>query len=183
MAVIAFSASTFLLWQKEVNRVERIHLEMVPEEFEVEEILYANSGCGDTAFIDTGLPGADCSGVIIYKLPEKSARLIIKNGSKFFQELHRKFAIKDWGYFKAWQPTPVPLTDDWVSHSEESGPLYPHTLFQFIYSYALPSKIGREVEMDINHFISTPGGYFTRDRFGVMIVRPVEERIVYFYRN
>lgn len=86
IAVIAFAIHIFLSWQREARRAERIRLEMVPDQFEVKKILYANSGC-----TGIGLSGGDdCSGVIMYKLPEKSAQEIIKNGIKFFQALSQK---------------------------------------------------------------------------------------------
>jgi hypothetical protein len=164
-------------WRKSAIQDEKNRLSLVPARFAVRKILYAAERCSGF-----GLSGGDnCTGVFVYELPESISREIQQSGLAYFLHLGQPFAVEQWGAFEAWQTTPVAPSREWVW--EDQAPLPSPTLSGFLGHEGFLIDVDSKMQSEIDNSISSPGSFFARDRYGVMIVMPAKNKIAYAYRN
>lgn len=180
LAVVALLAGLVVWqWTEGTNEKRQKLLRVAPHQFAVLELSYAEEDC-----TGIGLSGGDdCAGVIVFELPERTALDIQRRGSTYFQEAGPMFAVQRWGALETWQPTPVPTSADWSWSESDDAPVRPPSLAGFLGPHQYMIDVDRKIVSDIDHSISSPGSFFARDEYGVMIVAPAKRKIAYAYRN
>jgi hypothetical protein len=167
-------------WRDVAMQEKRNLLNVVPHQFAVRDVVYVEEEC-----TGMGLSGGDdCVGVLVFELPESSARQIQETGLSYFRDLGEMSVVERWsGVLEAWQPTPVPMSREWSWSDPADAPVRPPSLGGFLGPHQFMIDIDRKIASDIDAAISAPGSYFAQDRYGVMIVMPAKRRVVYAYRN
>lgn len=181
------AASTLLLltglvvlqWTKAAKEERQKLLGIAPQQFSIRDLSYVEEEC-----TGIGLSGGDdCAGVIVFELPESTALEIQQRGATYFQEAGPIFAVQRWGALDMWQPTPVPTGVEWSWSESADVPVRPPSLAGFLGRHQFMIDVDREIVSDIDDSISSPGSFFARDEYGVMIVAPAKRKVAYAYRN
>jgi hypothetical protein len=176
--VAALAAVLFLDWRKSAIQAERNRLSIVPHQFAVRKILYAEEKCSGI-----GLSGGDnCTGVLVYELPPSTSGAIQQHGLAYFRDLGQTLVNKDSGPLGEWQTTPVAPNPEWVWR-EHGAQLPPPTLSGFLGHESFLIDVDSKIEREINDSIVSPGSFFAYDRYGVMLVIPAKNKMAYAYRN
>jgi hypothetical protein len=142
----------------------RFRLSHVPEGLGVSTVLYAHEQSWGSPFLP--LPGDNETGVIVYELPEATAREIEKDGIEYL----RRNAAHDqrWrGLFLEWHATPI-AERNW-------------TLSSFLHKYGFPIDVDADVERSIDEAVVRPGSYYAYGRSGLLMLIPAKRRAVFAY--
>jgi len=148
------------------QKEETFYLEHIPKEMGVSKILYQKTeswGFG---------PGGNETGVVVFELPENSAKTIESGGRDFFniiskEDIPRNEYIRKCG---DWQESP--LSDANSSWS----------LGSFLNQYGFGIAVDQDIENEINLAASTKDSYSTGCAGGaVLIVVPKIRKVFYVY--
>lgn len=177
-AVAAVAVGMLLDWRKSVIQAEKNRLSLIPQQFAVRKIMYAEEKCSGV-----GLSGGDnCTGVFVYELPQATTRAIQQHGLAYFRGFGQTSVNKQFGPFGEWRTTPIDPGLEWV-WVQHSVPLPPPTLSGFLGHESFSIDVDSKIERDIDDSIISPGSFFAYDRYGVMIVMPARNKMAYAYRN
>lgn len=177
--VAACAVTVFLDWRQRAIQEEQGRLGLIPPRFAVREILYAKEWTSGI-----GLSGGDnYGGVIVYALPQSSAREIQQQGHTYFGALGQTAVVKDWGALSEWQTPPIDRSREWAWEERADGNYAPPTLSGFLGRYGYPIDVDSTVAKEIDDSIAVPGSFLAYDRYGVLIVMPARSKIAYAYRN
>jgi hypothetical protein len=127
------------------------------------------------------LPGDNETGLIVYELPDGTAKEIQKIGIDYFTKMPQKAGdSRDWhGRYETWQSTPILLegSDSGTNTTNSSE------IANYLNRYGFGISIDSQIEQEINKAISKPGSFAAYGRNGVLIVIPDIRRVVYAYRG
>ena len=132
-------------------------------------------------------PGANETGVILYKLPDETAREILKTGLSYFTAIPTKInSSRDWrNVYGRWQETPILADRNWAdpeSDREKISASSPQKLSNYINRYGFGIPIDPLIEKEVNNAISKSVSYLTYGRGGsVLIVIPYKRKVVFAY--
>ena len=151
----------------------------VPEGLNVSTVLYATEQSWGLPFFP--LPGDNEAGLIVYELPDGTAKEIRKAGIDYFAKMPQKAGYgRDWhGRYETWQSTPVLL------EGSDSGTNRTHSyeIANYLNRYGFGISVDSQIEQQINHAISRPGSFAAYGRTGILIVIPDIRRVVYAYNG
>jgi hypothetical protein len=175
-------AAGFLAWK---GLVYRDHLRNVPEAMNVWWVRYAweeSSGFG--------LPGGYHTGIFVYDMPEAVKTELREKGLAWLNTLPPNSWQSMQGSYNAWRATPVPTTYSWA----DPAACPPTTSDRYMLGYpkGCPSISGlmdgygllpfdRDVEVMVNEALFAPGAYYALGRWGILVLIPKRERIVYVF--
>jgi hypothetical protein len=175
-------AAGFLAWK---GLIYRDHLRNVPEAMNVWWVRYAweeSSGFG--------LPGGYHTGIFVYDMPEVVKMELRENGLAWLNTLPRNSWQGMQGSYFAWRATPVPTTYSWADPA--ACPPTTSDRYMLAYPKGCPSISGlmdgygllpfdRDVEVMVNEALFAPGAYYAPGRWGILVLIPNRERIVYVF--
>lgn len=160
------------------------HLRFIPEAMGVWWVRYAveeSWGCG---------PGGDEAGIVVYDMPDRVREALKENGLAWLETLPPNSWQTSHGYYDTWRNTPVPSTHRWADPAV--CPPITSDWYRLTYPYGCPGITGymggfgrlpfdREVEEMVNEALFSPGAYYAFGRWGLLVLIPARERIVYVY--
>ena len=109
-------------------------------------------------------PGGSEEGLLVYELPEASARRVAREGASWLNSLRDPAARNSQADYSDWEPTPA------------SGRGLP--LDERVCVYDECSEVPPGVRQRVNDIIARPGAYAAHRRSGKTIVVSPEERLV-----
>jgi hypothetical protein len=157
----------------------QFRLSHVPGALNVSTVLYANEQSWGSVFFP--LPGDNETGLIVYELPDSTAREIQKVGIDYFTKMAPKAGDgRDWhGRYEKWQRTPILLEgSDGGTNVTKS-----HEIANYLNRYGFGISIDSRIEQEIDKAISRPGSFAAYGRIGILIVMPDIRRVVYAYNG
>jgi hypothetical protein len=174
-------ATAFVAWKAFVYRD---HLRNVPEAMNVWWVRYAweeSWGFG---------PGGSYTGIIVYDMPEAVKTELREKGLAWLNTLPPNSWQGMQGSYGGWGATPVPITYSWAdpaacppTTSDRYMLTYPKgcpSISGYMQGYGLLS-FDRDVEVMANDALFSPGAYYAFGRWGILILIPARERIVYVH--
>lgn len=181
LSLCVFGAG-FLAWN---GLVYRDRLRNVPEAMNVWWVRYAleeSSGLG--------LPGGYHTGIFVYDMPESVKTELREKGLAWLNTLPRNSWQGMQGSYDAWRATPVLTTYSWANPA--ACPPTTSDLYRLAFPNGCPSVSGlmngldrlpfdRNVEVMVNEALFAPGAYYALGRWGILVVIPDRERIVYVF--
>lgn len=148
------------------NYEKTYYLDYIPQEMGVSKILYQETDSWGFG------PGGNETGVVVFELPENSAKTIENAGIDFFnvisrEDTQRNKYIRECG---EWQESPLGDTNSsW-------------TLNSFLDRYGFGIAVDEGIEKEINLVASKKGSYFTGCSGGaVIIVAPKIKKVFFVY--
>lgn len=149
------------------NNEENFYLNHIPQEMAVSKILYQKTkswGFG---------PGGNESGVVVFELPDNSAKTILSAGKDFFDviskdDIPRNEYIRECG---EWQESPLgkDTNSTWF-------------LSSFLFKYGFGVAVDKSIENEINLAASNKGSFATGcPGSEVLIVAPKIKKVFYIY--
>jgi hypothetical protein len=174
-------ATAFLAWKA---LVYRDHLRNVPEAMNVWWVRHAweqSRGIG---------PGGSYTGSIVYDMPTAVKTELREKGLAWLNALPRNSWQNMQGSYDSWRSTPVPTTYSWADPA--ACPPTASDRYRLIYPKGCPSISGfmddygllafdRDVEVMVNEALFSPGAYYAFGRWGILVLIPARERIVYVF--
>lgn len=175
-------AAGFIAWK---GLIYRDRLRNVPEAMNVWWVRYAweeSSGFG--------LPGGPHTGIIVYDMPTAVKTELRESGLAWLNALPRNSWQSSLGSYDDWHATPVPVTYSWADPA--ACPPTTSDRYMLVYPKGCPSISGlmngygllpfdRDVEVMANEALFSPGAYYALGRWGILILIPERERIVYVF--
>ena len=157
----------------------QFRLGYVPEGLNVSTVLYANEESWGFPFFP--LPGDNETGLIVYELPDSTAKEIQKVGIDYFTKMPQKAGDShDWhGRYETWQSTPILLEGSDSGTNRTNS----YEIANYLNRYGFGISIDSQIEQEINKAISKPGSFAAYGRIGVLIVIPDIRRVVYAYNG
>lgn len=141
----------------------------VPDVLNVSTVLYVNEQSWGLPFFP--LPGDNETGLIVYDLPDGTAKEIQKVGIEYF--------AKRPGRYETWQSTPILLEGSDSGTNRTNS----YEIANYLNRYGFGISIDSQIEQEINKAISKPGSFAAYGRTGILIVIPDIRRVVYAYRG
>lgn len=181
LSLCVFGAG-FLAWK---SPVYRDHLRNVPEAMNVWWVRYAweeSSGFG--------LPGGYHTGIFVYDMPEAVKTELQEKGLAWLNTLPQNSWQGMQGSYNPWRATPVPTTYSWADPA--ACPPTKSDRYMLVYPKGCPSMSGfmdgygllpfdRDIEVMVNEALFAPGAYYAIGRWGILVLIPKRERIVYVF--
>ena len=174
-------AAAFLAWKAFVY-YDRLRI--VPEAMNVWWVRYAwekSWGFG---------PGGSYTGIIVYDMPEAVKTELLEKGLAWLNALPPNTSPGAYDSVSDWRETPIPNTYRWTdpaacppSTSDRYMLAYPNgcpSISGFMGGYGLLS-FDRDFEVMANEALFSPGAYYAFGRFGILIMIPARERIIYVH--
>lgn len=162
-----FFTSVILLLGVHACQSSAHHLSLIPEELEVQEVIYAEEEAWGIG------PGANETGVIVYHLPNKSAERIEEIGVEYFAITNRNWE---------WKVTPIEA--EWATNPDPESPTFnpnASVVMNYLNRYGFGISIDTEVETMLDQAISSPGSYYSQGRTGIVIVSLDLQRVFFIY--
>lgn len=158
------------------------HLTFIPEAFKVEKVLYAKEeswGFG---------PGGAETGIIVYDLPDVTAKQITKDGLNYLATIYDKGRYpKISNRYKDWSETPIVFNEEWISPEpsaeERNGFGFTSKIKVYLLHYGYPIDVDSDIEDLVDKSISEKGSYYAYGRYGLIIVIPKAHRVVFAYHG
>lgn len=126
-------------------------------------------------------PGANETGIIVYKMPEVVAHELETSGLAYLQALPKNPGRGWQGRYSQWRLTPVVNDGRWPS-ARERGDWVSPGIGDYIFKYVY-TPLDAEVEQMVNEAIFSGGSYYAYGRIGMIILIPHTRRIVYAYNG
>jgi hypothetical protein len=163
-------------FQKKLNR------SYVPKVFKVSKVLYTSEkswGFG---------PGGNETGIIVYDLPDSTARQISQSGLNYLSSLIPQGDYSnDWrGHYSKWYETPIPFNrEEWGSpdSNKDDGVDFMPKIRTYLLRYGFPIPVDSEVENMVDKAITESGSYYAYGRIGLIILIPKAHRVIYAYHG
>lgn len=152
------------------------HLSLLPDALAVTSVEYSEEeswGFG---------PGGNEAGILVYPLPEATARRIGKQGLTFFETMPANANQQErrWrGYYTDWKETPVAPKRIWTSREPRN---HLHVI-DYICAYGFCIEIEQDFIDEANELVNSPGSYYAYGRIGMIIVAPGKKRVYYLYNG
>lgn len=150
--------------------IYQFHLSFLPDGMWVWKQLYAKEEAWGI-----GLPGDNETGLIIFELPNRTSKKVMKNGIDYLKTLKPGKKCSD-----EWQETPKLSNPYWFNREDQhdNTPNIEHYLFRYGFYIPLDAKVIDQ----INQTIATPGSYVSYCRGGgAVLVMPKINRIALAY--
>lgn len=172
-------ATAFLTWKA---LVYRDHLRNVPEAMNVWWVRYAWEESGGFG------PGGSYTGITVYDTPKTVKTELREKGLSWLNALPPNSWQGMQGSYGGWRATPVPTSYSWAdpaacTTSDRYMLTYPKgcpSISGYMEGYGLLS-FDRDVEVMANEALFSPGAYYAFGRWGMLILIPARERIVYVH--
>jgi len=159
-----------LVWGGWETIVYKHRLNHLPEGLHVRQILYAKEKSWGS-----GGPGDNETGVIVYQLPETTAKRVAVGGADYLSSL---------GHFSPWAATPL-RGERWLETDGVGDPWPPgHRpgLGAFLDQYGYGIPIRPDVVTLTDRALAAPGSYFAGAQGGgLIIIIPRARRVVFAY--
>lgn len=158
-----------LAW-KSWKSFEREHwLSLVPPQFEVDSIVYAESEAWGFG------PGGNETGVVVYELPTEVSSAVRHGGLRHVEALANQLT---------WKETPLKGHKEWFEGEgalPQTGPVRIPRLYNYLNRYGFGISIEAKYMAEIDKAVSEAGSFYAYSRTGVLIVMPSRTRIAFVY--
>jgi len=149
---------------------EQRYLDIVPYGLNVSKVIYVSEeSWGDG-------PGGNETGVIVYQLSDQVANEIQKVGVAIFSKNTGGFSD-----FRNWKQTPIYTWEEAISREEPELSHRLNKIAHYLNSYGFPISIDLQIESEIDNAITKAGSYYAYSRTGIIIVLPINKKVVYAY--
>lgn len=164
-----------IIWGGWQLLVRNHHLSLIPRGLDVGQIIYVAErswGFG---------PGGNETGIIVYKMPDKVATALEKDGVAHLKGLSPVPGGR-WA-FEEWQETPVVFDRRWPPVHNEGLRKWPVPgIASFIFRYGFSIEIDEDIEKFVNDALMNKGSYYGYNGVGGLIILiPAGRRIVFAY--
>lgn len=141
-----------------------------------------------------GMPGDNETGIIVYRLDDKVAKVLETGGLKAINELGKQGSdawtmddARRKRLYDEWIATPYTLRecasvrqgDDWVVDAKTCR--YFPTLGAYLDRYGFGIEVDQTVRRDVDKALSTSGSYYSHSRSGIFLIAPSLQKAVFFY--
>jgi hypothetical protein len=185
LAAACIVAMTAVAWN---GLVYWHHLSFVPDSMNVWWVRHAS----EETWGSLGLPGDNEIGIIVYDMPDRVRQGLQDNGLAWLDSISIDHT-GDRAMYGDWRTSPIPTNLRWTdpaqcppSNTDRYRIVYPNgcpSITGYFGGYGLPASFDPEVEKMVNKAFATPGSFYAFDRIGILILIPVQERIVYIYSS
>ena len=135
-------------------------------------------------------PGGSYTGIIVYDMPAAVKTELRESGLAWLNALPRNSWQSSLGWYGDWHATPVPTTHSWADPA--ACPPTNSDRYMLTYPNGCPSISGRmdgygllpfdrDVEVMTNDALFSPGAYYALGRWGILVLIPERDRIVYVH--
>lgn len=135
-------------------------------------------------------PGGRYTGIIVYNMPASVQERLEGRALSWLNTLPQNSWQGVEGSYGGWRATPVPMTYSWANPaacppttSDRYRLSYPNgcpSIRGYMDGYG-PFPIDRDVEDMVNEALFSPGAFYAFGRWGILVVIPARERIVYVH--
>lgn len=162
----------------------RHNLRYVPEAMAVSRIEY------DFHRVWSYWPKGKESGILVYAMPKQVRRALETDGVAWLDALPHNSWRTAHGVYSTWHATPVLPIYPWSDPA--ACPLSGTDRYRLAYPNGCPSIVGVMVaygdldfdpqyETMANKALSSPGSFYAIGRWGVLVLIPARDRIIYVY--
>ena len=125
-------------------------------------------------------PGGNETGVIIYRMTEKSARRVARGGAPYLIAHSLPTGRDDRASYDGWAPTPAVRDDHWSE--PETGEPAAVSLEAYLDHYGFRIPVDEDVAAEVDRLMRSPGAYYAYGGGGsLVIVAPRARRVVLAY--
>ena len=174
-------AAGFIAWK---GLVYRDYLRNVPDAMKVWWVRYAweeSWGFG---------PGGSYTGIMVYDMPAAVKTELRESGLAWLNALPRNSWQGSQGSYDDWHTTPVPTNYSWADPA--ACPPTNSDRYMLTYPNGCPSISGRmggygllpfdrDFAVMANEALFSPGAYYALGRWGILVLIPERDRIVYVH--
>jgi hypothetical protein len=187
LLVVTALAAWFLTAWAWNSHVYRMKLRLVPEGMGASHILYSAEEAWGFG------PGGNETGILVFDMPNSTREALESNGISWLENLPPNSWEGRQGRYRNWEPTPIAETFFWTSRENCGSESRYHNLASFGYAcpgiflymdkYGFIITYDREVDSMVNEALFSDGAYYSYGGGGLLIVIPVQDRIVFVYNG